>query len=217
MSITARLLVSQRISLWGSTLSPENPVLIRDLTALGGTVRERSNLFEVSHVDYLDTALALDHKYISITIGSTVVYNSDDLRRLLNSQFNPTPPLPPSGNSELLIDDLVYACPPAMPMYAFAYLVDADTVDESDASDPSTFPAIGVVIEKPTPTTCKLAYAGKVSGFSALLPGFYFISNVPGAIQTSPPTQPGWAVQPIGWARNDNALILQIDRSFTVL
>jgi len=102
------------------------------------------------------------------------------------------------------------------------YLDGSDHVAKASGLTQATGPAVGVVVAKPTPTTCILSYEGEVDGFAGLTFGAtYFLSTTLGGITTNPgpgmPTLPGEFVQHIGWARSATMLVLQIDRDMTVL
>ena len=88
----------------------------------------------------------------------------------------------------------------------------ANTARQANANSNATMPVIGIVIQKPTATTCIIARSGEVSAFAApLIVGQeYYASTTPGQITTTVPTASGHVVQYIGYARNTSTLVVQM-------
>ena len=87
----------------------------------------------------------------------------------------------------------------------------ANAVRQSNASSTATMPVIGIVISKPTPTTCVIARSGEVAVFAGLTVGQeYYASTTPGQLTTTIPTISGQVAQYVGYARNTTTLVVQL-------
>lgn len=111
-----------------------------------------------------------------------------------------------------------FACTETEAVGDAVYLFGADAVRQADASSEATAPAIGIIKEKPTSTSCVVATDGELSGFSGLTVGdIYFLSKgSPGGITNIPISGPGVS-QKLGEARNSTTLIINIDSDFVIL
>jgi hypothetical protein len=105
--------------------------------------------------------------------------------------------------STVAVDDLVYVTGPEV-----SDVVQVDTVDVSDSA---TMPAIGIVTEKFTATTCHVVTMGEVTPALSLTPGKrYFVSST-GTLTLSVPSPPSGnrqMVQVVGYAIATNRLIV---------
>jgi len=87
----------------------------------------------------------------------------------------------------------------------------ANTVRQSSCASVAQMPSIGIVIQKPTPTTCVIARSGEVSVFSGLTVGEqYYVSKTAGQISTIITPTAGQVVQYVGYARNTTTLVVQL-------
>ena len=87
----------------------------------------------------------------------------------------------------------------------------ANSVRQSNASGTANMPVIGVIVSKPTPTTCIIARSGEVAVFVGLVVGQeYYASTTPGQLTTAVPTVTGQVAQYIGYARNTTTLVVQL-------
>lgn len=215
--LTITLIITGRVTLWGRVLTPESPEVSREVVTLLNPL-QGVNPIQGRSQDYFDLAALLDRRYVRGDANGIAITSSDDLAQLLNVGAVPDGGGGGGGNGDSLVDPTVYSCPPTVALYDAVYLSGANAVDLADGDNPITFPCMGIVVEKPTATTAKVAYAGKVAGFAGLVPGdTYFIDTTPGQITNTAPSNPGDVVQKIGWARNATTLVLQLDRDYTVL
>jgi hypothetical protein len=101
------------------------------------------------------------------------------------------------------VDDLVYVTGPEV-----LGVVQIDTVDITDSG---TMPAIGIVVEKPTPITCRVITMGEVTPLLLLTPGKRYFVSVTGGLTAAIPTPGGGnkqMVQVVGYAIATNRLIV---------
>jgi len=88
----------------------------------------------------------------------------------------------------------------------------ADTVRQANAASTATMPAVGVIILKPTATTCIIAKAGEVALFAGLMVGqeYYVSETTPGDITQDIPTGSGEVVHYVGKAKNTTTLLIDL-------
>jgi len=105
-----------------------------------------------------------------------------------------------------------YTCTVAEQVRDVVFEAASNFVRQANAGIAGNMPAVGVIISKPTPTTCILAQSGEIPGYSGLSPGApYFVSNsVPGTITPVAPSGSGHFVQRIGYSKNGTTLRLEI-------
>ena len=206
---------SIRLSLWGQVLTPERPTVTRDVATLITPTRGVS-LYERGSSDFEDLARALDRQYVRGDANGLPIVTRQDLLALLN--VGASTGGGGGGSGDALVDPTLYTCPLTVAVRDAVYLSGPGAVDRADADSPATFPCIGFVSSKPTPSTCTVLIAGKLSGFTGLNPGAtYYIATIPGQITDTPPVDPGDVVQKIGWARDSSDLVVQVDRDYTIL
>lgn len=87
-------------------------------------------------------------------------------------------------------------------------------VEKANVGALAEMPAIGVIIDKPTATTCIVQLFGEVKGiYTSLVPGaVYFVgtNSKPSAVPPTPTLmKPRVYLQPIGVALDTNVLMLQ--------
>ena len=104
----------------------------------------------------------------------------------------------PSG---LVVKDFVYITGPAISgIYQVA---------RADVTDYNKLPAVGVVIEKPTPTTCKIQWQGEVTVFTGLTPHKVYFLATTGQITDVPPSPvTNLYVQTVGTALDVGVLLI---------
>jgi hypothetical protein len=120
--------------------------------------------------------------------------------------FNGTDPIP---NIETLED--LWICPAGVAIRDVVYEFGANNCDKANASTIATMPAIGVVMSKPTPTSCVVARSGEVAGFGVLTADVpYFVGTIAGTLTSSAPAGTGRVVQPVGYARNTDVLVVEL-------
>ena len=81
----------------------------------------------------------------------------------------------------------------------------------ADPFNTSKMPAVGIVVSKPTPSSCVVQTSGVVSGLSGLIAGQYVFISRAGRPTTTPPTPgPGetLAYQPLGLAIDTDSMVL---------
>jgi hypothetical protein len=123
-----------------------------------------------------------------------------------------------SGGAASSLTSAVYSCPVSVNLLDAVFLASADNVDQAASNIVTDRPCVGVVIAKPTATTCEVQYGGELAGFVGLIPGdTYYLSTTPGVLTNVPPSTPGEIVQEVGFARNATTLVVLIERDFTQL
>ena len=92
------------------------------------------------------------------------------------------------------------------------------TVMQAQANLVGSYPSIGIVIEKISPTECKVRYSGEANVFSGLTIGsIYCLSETPGEITATPPATANSVVQIIGTAKDNRTLILNISLEYMIV
>lgn len=121
--------------------------------------------------------------------------------------FFGTDPVP---NIEVLEGQWV--CPTTVAVRDAVYQVSPGNVDKANATTTSTMPVIGVVLSKPTTTSCIIARSGELSGFSGLTGDrlYYASDAVPGGVTLIPPIGANRVVQQVGYSRNSSTLIVEL-------
>lgn len=112
-----------------------------------------------------------------------------------------------------------FNCPLNVAVNDAVYLYGTHEVRKADATALSTAPAIGIVKEKPTTTTCVVVTDGEFDFLAgSLTPGavYYLAKGTPGAITNTPISGPGVS-QKLGVARSATVLVLNIDSDFVEL
>jgi hypothetical protein len=64
-------------------------------------------------------------------------------------------------------------------------------VTKADPTDPLKMPAVGVIVQKPTTTTCLVQVSGQILSFSPVVAGTWYYVGLAGLPVTSPPVFPG--------------------------
>lgn len=103
-----------------------------------------------------------------------------------------------------------FSCPSGVSEGDFVYFTGSNSVDLADSTVLTKSPAVGVVVNKPTTTSCLLAHEGKIDLFSGLTPGSLYFLGVSGAISSTAPSSVGEVVQRLGVAINVTSLLLTI-------
>lgn len=89
----------------------------------------------------------------------------------------------------------------------------ANTVMPTTALGPR--PAVGIVQEKPTPTTAVVVLSGRTKPiFTGLIPGTEYFLSTSGSLTATKPTTVGSFIQLIGTAQNATTLLVNIDQSY---
>ena len=87
----------------------------------------------------------------------------------------------------------------------WVYLSAASTVAKADADDTSKIPVIGVIVSKPTSTTCVVQMTGQVTLSGLTAGSLYYLSATAGAITT---TAPSANAIPVGVAKTTTVLVI---------
>lgn len=105
-----------------------------------------------------------------------------------------------------------YDCPSTVAVRDVVYLSGAGTVDKARADSAATMPAIGVVLSKPSSTTCVVKAMDSVDGFTGLTADTlqYVSPTTAGALTETAPTTAGQLVQQVGFSRNTTTLVVQL-------
>jgi len=93
----------------------------------------------------------------------------------------------------------------------FVYISGSNTVSKTDISNINSSLALGVIVSKPTATTCEVQMEGLCNVFTGLIPGrTYFLSLTKGSISSLPPVISGSILLEVGKALTPTSLILHI-------
>jgi len=108
---------------------------------------------------------------------------------------------------------LSFTCTATEQVGDVVYLSADDTVAQAQSNAIGTTFAVGLIISKPSVTSCDVVVAGKVEGLAGLTAGTrYYLSNtVAGGLLATPPITSGHFVIKVGIAINTTDLLLQID------
>lgn len=112
-----------------------------------------------------------------------------------------------SGSSSL---DIVYTCSTLIAVGNAVYISSADTVDLASNTTLSTTPCVGIVVNKPTTTTCTVRSMGVITGLVGLSEGSKYYLGTSGGVTTTAPTGSGSAVQLVGVSKNSTTLLLTL-------
>jgi len=110
----------------------------------------------------------------------------------------------------------LYICPPALPLRAVVYQTGPGTVDVADCNGPvPNGPAIGVVLSKPTGTSCYVVQQGLVPGFppASFVPKTMLFMGAAGALVPSValPLAVGTMIQGVGYAKTDTDIMVSLE------
>lgn len=98
-----------------------------------------------------------------------------------------------------------YTCLSGDAVGDWVYISAASTVAKADADDTAKLPVIGVIVSKPTATSCVVQTTGQVT-LSGLTEGsIYYLSGTAGAITATPVTD---HAVPVGVAKSTTVLVL---------
>jgi hypothetical protein len=101
-----------------------------------------------------------------------------------------------------------YSCASGLAAGDWVYVSAANTVAKADADDTSKLPCIGVIVSKPTSTTCVVQTTGEVTLSGLTAGALYYLSGTAGAITTTVPTD---NAIPIGIAKSTTVLVILND------
>ncbi len=105
----------------------------------------------------------------------------------------------------------VYTCASTDSVGDAVYLSTADTVALANSGAEATMPAIGLISEKVTSTTCRVRGYGDLSGLSGFTADReYFIStsgSTGSTLTLTAPTTDGQVVQSVGFSRNTTTFV----------
>lgn len=87
----------------------------------------------------------------------------------------------------------------------WVYISAANTVAKADADDAAKLPVIGVIVSKPTSTTCVVQTTGQVTLSGLTAGAIYYLSGTAGAITATPVSA---NAVPIGVAKSTTVLVL---------
>lgn len=115
----------------------------------------------------------------------------------------------------------LWNCPLTVAVGDSVYQTGANAVDQADNGSTATMPCVGVVLSKPTTTSCLVTRQGIVNGYppGSFTPKETYFVGTTGSIVDGPgvPTTPGTVVHEIGFAKNDTSLVVTLDADYTVL
>lgn len=98
-----------------------------------------------------------------------------------------------------------YTCASDLAAGDWVYVSAANTVAKADADDTSKLPCIGVIVSKPTSTTCVVQTTGQVTLSGLTAGAVYYLSTTAGAITS---TAPSANAIPVGVAKSTTVLVI---------
>lgn len=93
-----------------------------------------------------------------------------------------------------------YSISSTVPIGTIVYLSGIKSVDVASNTSLATAPAIGLVLDKPTPTTATILFRGITNLFTTLSPTQRYFLGPNGDITTTPPSVENQVIQEIGYA-----------------
>ena len=116
----------------------------------------------------------------------------------------------PVPNIEVL--ENLWNCPTTVSVNDVVYQNGANSVSRALANTNATMPAIGLVISKPTTTTCIIARSGEISyaGLPTVDASYYVSAVSAGAITTTPPSGANRVVQRVGYTRSSSIFVVEL-------
>jgi len=145
-------------------------------------------------------------------------WNQSLLRAEISENAGPWIPLVGGAAPPTALVSSTYTCPSSVAIGHAVYISGAGAVDLADADNLSRVPCVGVVVAKPTVTSCIVQYYGELPGFVGLTPGdTVYLSKTPGGVTQTAPSAIGDLVQRIGFARSSTVVVLQVTQETTTL
>lgn len=100
-----------------------------------------------------------------------------------------------------------YTCLSGDAVGDWVYVSAASTVAKADADDATKIPSVGVIVSKPTTTSCVVVVAGLATGLTGLTAGsLYYLSTTAGAISATAAASPNAA--PVGIAITTTTMLV---------
>jgi hypothetical protein len=119
-------------------------------------------------------------------------------------------------NLGFLNDNTLYNVTSTAVVGDFVHNISSDTVVLADKGDLNNLPILGVIVAKPTTTTCIIQTLGYLDGFTGLVPGETYYLGLAGKITITPTSTAGQALYPVGVAKSSTRLELRIDSDYIV-
>lgn len=119
-------------------------------------------------------------------------------------------------NLEFLNDQTVYSVDSSAEVGDFVHNTSATTVVLADKADTANLPILGVIVSKPTTTSCIIQTLGYLEGFTGLVPGEPYYLGTAGKITITPTTTTGEALYLVGVAKSSTRLELRIDSDYII-
>ena len=117
---------------------------------------------------------------------------------------------------EFLDDQTVYTCPAAVDLRDAVHIVNPGVVTIADKNDPANLPVIGLVVAKPTTTSCIVRTIGFLEGFTGLAEGETYYLGADGKITNTATTTSGEALYVMGVAKSSSKLELRIGSDYII-
>lgn len=121
-----------------------------------------------------------------------------------------------SLNYDFLSDQTVYSCAASTDLRDAVYLVTDGVAATADKADAANLPVIGLVVAKPSTTSCIIQTLGYLDGFTGLDVGETYFLDADGKISNTPTTVAGEALYVIGVAKSSTRLELRIGSSYVI-
>jgi len=113
-----------------------------------------------------------------------------------------------AGSSAVLdVFSSVFSCSSGLAVGDIVYLSASDTVAKADGTDAGKMPALGIIVNKPTTTTCILQYGGELTT-SGLTAGLTYYVSATGSLTSN--TAGLAVIQALGVAKDSTTLIMDV-------
>ncbi|NJO65527.1 MAG: hypothetical protein HC836_47765 [Richelia sp. RM2_1_2] len=133
-------------------------------------------------------------------------FNALYARFEIKQEIDTSPAVPPIALN--VWEELPFNCAPTDAIGDFVYIdpINADTVIKNTDNTPNQ-PTIGIIIAKPTTTTCRVALNAEITGFSGLTQGQQVFLSTGGGLTSVPPATA--YVQMLGYALSPTRIKLE--------
>jgi len=115
-----------------------------------------------------------------------------------------------------LDDKTVYSCPATTDVRDAVHIISDGVVTIAAKSDTANLPVIGMVVAKPTSTSCIIQTLGYLDGFTGLVEGETYYLGEDGKITNTATTTATEALYVIGVAKSNSRLELRIGSDYII-
>lgn len=120
---------------------------------------------------------------------------------------------PPGAGGEAGTE-ATYTCSASLSVGQIVYVSGSNTVDLADNTNINTVPCIGMIISKPTSTSCTIKNTGEVTNLTGIIPGQKYYVGSGGAITDTPPTTTNTITQIVCVGVKNDTILLTLSYNF---